>query len=93
MDGRPAAINAALTRLLREARKQRGVSMDELARRAGVHRTYVGLLEREERQPTVAAAAALAEALDLCFSEVLAEAERQVEADGGATAPESGVSG
>ena len=67
--------------------------MDELARRAGVHRTYVGLLEREERQPTVAAAAALAGALDLRLSEVLAEAERQVEADGGATAPESGVSG
>lgn len=82
MHGRPGAINAALTHLLREARKQRGVSMDELARRAGVHRTYVGLLERGERQPTVAAAAALAEALDLRFSEVLAEAERQVEADG-----------
>ena len=37
--------------------------MDELAERGGVHRTYIGLLERRSRRPTLAVAANLAEAL------------------------------
>lgn len=65
-------------RLLAEARKQTGLTMDQLAERAGVHRTYVGLLERGERQPTLVALTALADALELSLPHVLAEAEREV---------------
>jgi transcriptional regulator with XRE-family HTH domain len=50
--------------------------MDELADRAGIHETYIGLLERRARQPTLAAAASLAEALGLRLSELVAEAEQ-----------------
>ena len=78
---RAAAINAALIRLLLEARKEEGLSMDALADRAGVHRTYVGLLERGDRQPTVVAAVALADALNLSLADLLARAERIVEGD------------
>jgi len=52
--------------------------MDELADRAGVHRTYVGLLERRARQPTLAVTASLAEALGLSLADPVAEAEHDV---------------
>lgn len=51
--------------------------MEEVAQRAGVHRTYVGLLERAERHPTVVAAASFAEALNLSLSDLIAEAENE----------------
>ncbi len=52
--------------------------MDELADRAGVHRTYIGLLERRSRQPTLAVAANLAEALGLSLSELVERAEQDI---------------
>lgn len=55
--------------------------MEELARRAGLHRTYIGLLERGERQPTVVSAVAVAEALGLSLSDLVGESERESPAD------------
>lgn len=71
-------VSAIVTRLLADARRQEGLTMEELAERAGLHRTYIGLLERNERQPTLAVAVGLAEALGLSLSEVVAEAEDAV---------------
>src|SRR5262245_14740092 len=79
MPERAAAINRALLRLLAEARKEEGLSMEALAQRAGLDRTYVGRLEKEERQPTVVAAAALAAAMKLSLADLLLRAERMVE--------------
>lgn len=48
--------NPALVRLgenLRKAREKRGLSQEELAFQAGVHRTYVGGVERAEYNVTV----------------------------------------
>ncbi len=50
--------------------------MDELATRAGLHRTYIGLLERAERQPTVVAAADIAAALGTRLSDLIRQAEQ-----------------
>jgi transcriptional regulator with XRE-family HTH domain len=72
------SVSAIVNRLLADARKQEGLSMEELAERAGLHRTYIGLLERNERQPTLAVAASLAEALGLSLTELVAEAEDEV---------------
>jgi transcriptional regulator with XRE-family HTH domain len=52
--------------------------MEDLAERAGVHRTYVGLVERRERQPTLAVAGALADALGLSLADLVAQAEEDV---------------
>ena len=76
MSERGMLVSEIVAQLVSDARRQEGLSMDELADRAGVHRTYVGLLERRSRQPTLAVAANLAEALGLSLSELVAEAEQ-----------------
>lgn len=68
-------VSSIVSRLLADARQQQGLSMEELAERVGRHRTYIGLLERNERQPTLAVVADLAEALGLSAAEVIAEAQ------------------
>ena len=67
-----------LLRLLGALRQDRGLTQEELADRAGVHRTYLGLLERRERAPTVGVAIALADALGYSLAEMLQEAELMV---------------
>lgn len=38
---------------VRQLRQQQGISQEELAERAGVHRTYVGMIERAEKNITL----------------------------------------
>lgn len=78
MSQRGYDLSEIVARLVADARRQEGLSMDELAERAGVHQSYVGLVERRARQPTLAAAANLAEALGMSLSELIAEAEQDV---------------
>jgi transcriptional regulator with XRE-family HTH domain len=49
--------------LLKTLRKQRGLSQEALAERAGLHRNFISLLERRESQPTVDTLFRLADAL------------------------------
>ena len=83
MSQRGIAVSEIVSQLVTEARREEGLSADELANRAGLHPAYVGLLERRARQPTLAAAASLAEALGLSLSSLLAEAERRQSGGGG----------
>lgn len=85
---RNSAITAALLGLLADARREEGLSMEALASRAGVDRTYVGRLEAGERRPTIDVAAALAEAMGLSLSDLLLRAERIAKGDGAAAGPD-----
>lgn len=58
-------INKAFGIQLRKARQQASLSQDELAHRADLHRTYVSLLERGLRTPTIDTIFKLCRALDL----------------------------
>lgn len=66
-----------LGKALRELRTERGWSQEELSLRTGVHRNYIGGIERAERKPTVETVAILADALDVSVAELLARAERR----------------
>jgi transcriptional regulator with XRE-family HTH domain len=65
-----------LGRAIRAAREERRLSQEELGFRSGVHRNYIGGVERAERQPSVKTLARLAEALGVRPTDLLAEAER-----------------
>lgn len=54
---------------LQELRIARGLSQEDLAQRAGVHRTYPSMIERGVRNCTVAALARLCAGLDLTLEE------------------------
>lgn len=61
---------------VREFRKQRGLSQEELADRAGLHRTYIGGIERGERNVGLLNIVTLAKALEIDPSELLKGLDR-----------------
>lgn len=68
----------ALGEAIRELRRERGLSQEELGLRSSVHRNYIGGLERAERRPSVVTIARLAAALEVRTSELIAAAERRL---------------
>lgn len=57
---------------VRELRQAKGLSQEELAFKSGVHRTYLGGIERGERNPSLKNISAIAEALGVKLSELFA---------------------
>lgn len=68
-------IAKALIDLIAEERRLQGLTYEQLADRAGIHRTTIALWERQERNPTVQLALQLASALNTPLSRLLARAE------------------
>jgi transcriptional regulator with XRE-family HTH domain len=60
---------------LRRAREKAGLTQEELAERAGVHRTYVSMLERDKKSPTLAVLFRLCDALGVRPSTLIARLE------------------
>lgn len=58
---------------IKKLRRQRGLSQEALADLAGLHRTYIGAVERGERNITLLNANRIAEALEVELSECLRE--------------------
>jgi DNA-binding XRE family transcriptional regulator len=70
------AMSDAFSRVVKMHREKCGFSRAELAQKAGLHQTYIGLLEREKRSPTLDTAKAIANALGVKLADLVAEAER-----------------
>lgn len=58
---------------VRSFRKHKKLSQERLAELAGVHPTYIGQVERAEKNCTIDAASKIANALDIPLSELLKE--------------------
>lgn len=68
---RPSPEHLALGRAIRQLRVAAGLSQEGLADRSGMHRTYVGGIERGERNVSLRNLLKLASALDVRASELL----------------------
>lgn len=76
---RKARVLTAFGEALRKLRSAAGLSQEELAARAELHRTYVGDVERGERNVSLVNMMKLAEASGVRLSRVLREAEKDFE--------------
>lgn len=69
-------LRVALAEQIRLFRSKRGLSQEELAFRAGLHRTYISLVERAKRSPTIDSLTRISAALHVRTSDLLANAEK-----------------
>ncbi len=60
-----------LGQILRQLRKERGLSQEKLALESGYHRTYISLLERGQKNPSLRTIFELAKALEVAPSEIV----------------------
>jgi len=66
----------SFSQALREARQEKGISQEELADRAGLHRTYISQIERGLKSPSLRSLEQIAQALDLSIAALLARMEK-----------------
>jgi len=71
-------IQKRFGQVLRRRREAAGVSQEALAAKAGLHRNYVGLLERGQRVPSILVVEKLAVALGTSFSIICRETDHLV---------------
>lgn len=71
LDGMKLSARELVAQNIRELRNERGWSQDELAARAGLHRTYIGTIERAEQSITVDSMEKLAAALNVKVGRLL----------------------
>jgi len=64
--------------VVRTKRLQAGLSQEHLAEQAELHSTYIGLIERGLRNPTLDTAARIARALNASLSELITTSEKGV---------------
>ena len=61
---------------VRELRKQKNISQEELAHRADVHRTYIGMIERAEKNITLLNIEKIANALGVSIKDLFDDSRR-----------------
>ena len=72
-------IKDAFGKELRNARKAVGVSQEKLALQVGLDRTYISMLERGLRQPSLTTIFLLAPALSLSSVDLVAKVQERME--------------
>ena len=72
-------IAEAFGRVLREAREEAGLSQEKLAFESSIDRTFVSMLERGIRQPSLTTIFQLSEALEISPEEVVALTSKKLD--------------
>jgi transcriptional regulator with XRE-family HTH domain len=62
---------------MKDLRRERGLTLEELAEHSGVSRAMISKVERGEKNPTLVVAAKVAEGLGVTLSEILGVEERR----------------
>lgn len=64
-------ILRTLARNVRTLRLKKGISQEQLAEECGFHRTYIGSIERGERNTTLSTLEALSETFNVSIAQLL----------------------
>lgn len=75
----PERVLDSLGQTLRSVRRARGFSQEQLSLETGIHRNYIGGIERGERNPSVASIVQLSTALGISLSELFSMVEQRAE--------------
>jgi transcriptional regulator with XRE-family HTH domain len=73
-------LDIALAVVLKRKRHLSGFSQEELAFRCDVDRTYISLLERKKRKPTLSVLYKICDTLDIKLSDFVREVEELMDA-------------
>lgn len=65
------SLRATLAENIKAFRSQKGLSQEDLAELCGLHRTYIGSVERQERNVTLSTLEVLSAALGISVPELL----------------------
>jgi transcriptional regulator with XRE-family HTH domain len=75
-------LRVSLGNVIRARRAKIGFSQESFADKVGLHRTYMGDIERGERNLSLNNLVRVADALDIRLSQLIAEAEKAVKSEG-----------
>lgn len=67
---RPYKVNQELGKKVRRLRHKLNISQEDLAEKAGIHRTYMGKIERGESNPPLHTVSKVAKALRVRMSDL-----------------------
>ncbi len=67
---------------MRRIRLERGLSQERLGELSGLHRNYIGAIERAERTPSIVAADRLVQALGTTLGALFERLEKERSSDG-----------
>jgi len=68
-------VNKAIAQTISKLRHEANISQEELADRAGIHRTYVSQIERSLKSPTLQVLMKIAKALNTSASGIIKDIE------------------
>jgi transcriptional regulator with XRE-family HTH domain len=72
------ALKTTIAQTIKQFREKKSLSQEQLAFESDLHRTYISLLERGKRNPTLEALFAIATALDTKPSKLIRHIENRL---------------
>ncbi len=72
----PTQSESPFGQIVREHRLAASLSQEDLAARAGLHRTFISMIERGERRPSLDVVRKLARGLETTAAKLVEETER-----------------